>query len=134
MTTTTSVTRPEFTLRKKATKQPILTLRPHVMERFLVSRPESVVLVLAKYKADYKSITGHQVSLTYEQEAQLFSYFGANDKGLWTSKYSALPASLARIRNCFQDGFLQRTVSNGLLDDLDIAEQFFDMLDATTKP
>lgn len=119
----------EFTLRNKSSATPIQTLSQRVFQAFLEARPESAALVLAKFKADYKRLTGKSIVLTDEQTQALLKHFGANEKRVWSSEYSGLGAQLTAVKNCFQDGFMNRTTSAGLLPDLTIAETFFEMLD-----
>lgn len=121
----------EFTLRNKNSARPIQTLTADVLKTFIESRPESVSLVLCKYKYDYKTLTGKDVTLDFDQQQILKEYVGTNKRGYWVSKYSGLDETYTKIINCFQDGFLKRTISNGLLNDLALVERFFDMIDLT---
>lgn len=118
----------EFSIRQKA-MNPIYTIKPAVMKAFLAARPESWSLVLAKYKKDYKILTGKTISLDHEQTGQLMAAAGADERGMWTSKYSKLPAEKYLVMRAFQDGFLMGKTSEGLLKDLAIAETFFSLLD-----
>lgn len=119
----------EFTIRNKA-KTPILTLRPAVLQALLAARPESSSLALAKYCQDYKRVTGKVIHIDHEQNTELLKRFGADETGMWTGAYSKLPAPWFMVERCFVDGFLARQTSKGLLEDLGLAEAFFDMLDA----
>ena len=122
-------TKHEFTIRNKQSSTPIFTLASFVMERFLQARPDSVALVLSKYRADYKTLTGKSITLHFEQVDALKAHYGTDAKGAWTSRYSMLDSVTFQVRNCFQNGFLTRTLSSSLLTDLEIVESFFSMLD-----
>lgn len=118
----------EFTVRNKA-KNPIITFTPATLALLLAARPESVSLVLAKLVQDYKTLTGKTLTVDHEQNLQLLAHAGADDKGVWKSRYSGLCGSAAFIRPFFTDGFMRRTVSGELAEDLAIAETFHAMLD-----
>lgn len=118
----------EFTLRNKA-KNPIMTLTPAMMDKMLMSRPESVSLVLAKRIKDYKSLTDKNLSLDYEQQQILLQHAGADEKGTWTSKYSSLPYPLSQVKPVFADGFMLRSLSGDMVEDLALAESFYALLD-----
>lgn len=117
----------EFTLRNKKTT-PIMTLTVSMFERMRKARPESVSLVLAKRIRDYKALTGKTLSLDYEQERCLLAQAGANERGVWTSKYAQLPLPLSQVKSIFADGFMLRTLGN-MSDDLAAAEAFYGLLD-----
>lgn len=122
----------EYTVRNKA-KNPIVTLRPAVMEAMLAARPESSSLVLSKYCKDYKNLTGKVVHIDYEQNQALLERYGADSSGGWKSEFLNIPAPWFRIERCFVDGFLAQSLSASLLDGLAVAEAFFDMLERELK-
>jgi hypothetical protein len=119
----------EFTIRNKTTR-PIMTLTPRMLAKMLAGRPESVSLVLAKRMRDYKGITGKALSLDYDQQQALLAHAGADARGMWTSRYSHLPYPLSQVAPIFADGFLLRPNSEGLSEDLALAESFHALLDA----
>jgi hypothetical protein len=118
----------EFTIRNKTT-HPILSLTPGMLTKMLAARPESVSLVLAKRIQDYKQITGKKLSLDYDQQQILLAHAGADARGTWTSRYAQLPHPLSQVGPVFADGFLLRSISGALSEDLALAESFYALLD-----
>jgi hypothetical protein len=123
----------EFNLRNKATR-PIMTLTAPMLAKMLSARPESVSLVLAKKRQDYKTLTGKALSLDYDQELKLLAHAGADARGTWTSRYNELPHPLNMLRPVFSDGFMQRSMSGSMIEDLALAETFFALLDLRLPP
>jgi len=118
----------EFSVRNKSTR-PIMTLTPAMLAKMLQARPESVSLVLAKKRRDYKEITGKALTLDYAQEQALLAHAGADSRGTWTSRYSQLPYPLSQVKPLFADGFLIRPMSGSMVEDLALAESFHALLD-----
>jgi hypothetical protein len=118
----------EFTIRNKATR-PIMTLTPAMLTKMLAARPESVSLVLAKKRRDYKQLTGKDLSVDYDQQQALLARAGADARGVRTSPYSQLPFPLSQVRPVFADGFMIRSISGGIAEDLALAESFYALLD-----
>lgn len=117
----------EFTIRQKSTA-PIATLKPAVLAQLLNARPEASSLVLTKWKKDYLQLTGKRLSLDWSQKQAILNRYGASESGQWTSLYSQLPAPWYQIQRHFVDGFLQSSLSQGLLKDLEVAQAFYDWL------
>jgi S1-C subfamily serine protease len=118
----------EFTLRNKATR-PILTLTPAMLQKLLEARPESAQLTLEKYRRDYKTLTGKVVGVDYDQQQALLKRAGSGEHGMWASPYLKLPSPIYRIMSVFQDGYLNRTPSASMCEDLEMAEAFYSLLD-----
>lgn len=118
----------EFTIRNKTT-QPIVSLTPGMLAKMLAARPESVSLVLAKLIKDYNRITGKKLALDCDQQQILLARAGADASGAWISRYAQLPYPLSHVKSIFADGFLLRSSSEGLSDDLAVAESFYAQLD-----
>jgi len=118
----------EFTIRNKTT-YPIVLLTPGMLAKMLAARPESVSLVLAKLIQDYKQITGKKLSLDCGQQQILLANAGADARGTWISRYAQLPYPLSQVKPIFADGFLLRPSSEGLSEDLALAESFYALLD-----
>lgn len=118
----------EFTLRNKTTN-PILKLTPAMLKKVLAARPESCQLMLAKYRRDYKSLTGKTVGVDHDQHMILLQRVNADSNGMWPSRYFQLPNPYYHVMTIFQDGFLNRATSESLSKDLELAEAFYAMLD-----
>lgn len=118
----------EYSLRNKS-KQPIVTFTAPVMERFLKARPDSVALTLAKLVEDYARLTGKRPVVDYDQRVVLDAHYGVDERGAWKSAYSNLEVSLFSVKRAFEAGFLSRTLSDGVLADLTVAEAFYALLD-----
>jgi len=118
----------ESTVRNK-TKQPIMTLTPAMLAKMLAARPESVSLVLAKHVKDYKEATGKHLVLDHEQDLTLREHAGANASGMWTSRYVDLPYPMSQVKPLFSDGFMMRSFSSSMSEDLVLAEAFHTLLD-----
>ena len=118
----------EHTIRNKATN-PIVTLRPKTLEAMLAARPESSSLALARFTALYKSLTNKSISLDYDQQQLFLQRYGADSQGAWVSRFSRLPYELLKVMGLFKDGFFRDPNMGGFLQDLAVAELFFDMLE-----
>jgi hypothetical protein len=77
-----------------------------------------------------KQITGRVLLLDHEQEQALLARAGADASGTWTSRYSQLPFPLSQVKPVFADGFLLRSMSGSMSEDLVLAEAFYALLDA----
>ncbi|CAB5514571.1 hypothetical protein LMG26857_03630 [Achromobacter anxifer] len=118
----------EFTVRSKST-QPIMSLTPAMLAKMLAARPESVSLVLAKKIQDYKQLTGKALSLDYGQQQVLLAHAGAGASGMWTNRYTLLPYPLSMVTPIFADGFLRRSLTESMDEDLALVESFHALLD-----
>ena len=107
-----------------------MSLTPAMLAKMLAARPESVSLVLAKKCKDYKEITGKALSLDHEQQLALLDHAGADARGTWTSRYSKLPYPLTMVKPIFADGFMLRSMSGSMVEDLELVETFHALLDA----
>ena len=119
-----------FTIRQKSSKTPIMTMGPKLLELVMKARPESVALALGKYSRDYKSITGKNIHIDHEQTLMLMKKNGADENGMWTSKYSMHPKF--RVIKAFEDGLMQASLSQ-IEQTLETAEAFFDLIDLADK-
>lgn len=118
----------EFSIRNKA-KQPIMTIKPKVLAMMFVARPESVALVLHKKTKDYQRLTGHPLTLDYDQSQELLLHAGADAQGIWHSRYAQLPGQLFKVVTLFSDGFLNASLSGSIIADLATVEAFYAMVD-----
>jgi hypothetical protein len=75
-----------------------------------------------------KQITGRVLLLDHEQEQALLARAGADASGTWTSRYSQLPFPLSQVKPVFADGFLLRSMSGSMSEDLVLAEAFYALL------
>lgn len=123
-----------YTLSQKSSASPLATLSAACMKQLLAARPESISLVLHRWKSEFKRTLGKTPRLHHEQTQKLAEHAGAINGGAWTSKYSALPLDLYRIQDCFTTGFIA-DMSIPDKSALLVAERFYDMLDmAWTAP
>lgn len=120
----------EFTIRNKTTYS-IMTLTPGMLAKMLNARPESVRLALTKTLRDYKKATGMPLLLDYKQRRTLLARAGADARGVVKCRYlhSKLPQPLGEVMLIFTDGFLVRPNSEGMSEDLALAESFHALLD-----
>lgn len=116
----------EFTIRNKS-KNPILTLKPAVLQLMLDAEPDVSNLVLARYCRTYKALTGKAISLDHEQTLALLQRYGADKSGMWTSAYAQLPLPWFLVIRNFCDGFLANSAT-GFKEDLEIAAAFYELL------
>jgi len=107
-----------------------MTLTPAMLAKMLAARPESVSLVLAKKRHDYKQLTGKTLSIDHEQELALLAHAGADARGTWLNRYSHLPYPLTMVKPIFADGFMLRSMSGSMEEDLTLVESFHALLDA----
>lgn len=118
----------EYSIRNKA-KQPIITFTSAVLDRFLHANPDAVGLTLSKLVEDYASLTGKRPVVDYDQRVLLERHYGVNEAGTWKSAYSELEPHLFVVKRTFEMGFMTRTLSDGVLADLALAEAFYALLD-----
>lgn len=118
------------TIRNKSSDHPIITFDKALFKAFLEARPESVTLAIAKHCADYKGLTGKSLHIDHVQEQALLQVRGANEEGVWASKYTALKGDLYFLAKAFEDGIMnQSKIHCDIADVLRRAEMFYDMLD-----
>lgn len=118
----------EFSIRNKRTT-PIVTLKKNVLQALLLARPESSSLVLAKYFQDYRRLTGKPIHLDHQQEQQFLQRYGARSDKSWDSSFSNISLPWAAVRSNFVAGFMGRPSTPGLLQDLEVAEAFYQILE-----
>lgn len=119
-----------YTLRNKSSKNPIITFKKPLLDALLKARPESASLAIAKHLKDYKLLTSKDLHIDYEQKQALLAVAGADDNGMWPSKYSNLSGDLYFVVKAFTDGLLnQSPIHCDISDALRRAELFFDMID-----
>lgn len=113
------------TIRNKASTTPILTLAPAFWEHATQAcYPESLSLALGWFSAQYRDLTGKDVRLAHEQLSEFLAQVGANEQGLWTSRFVTKPAPVYRAIRLFEDGFL-RSRDMDLEQALNIAQTFY---------
>lgn len=113
------------TIRNKASQAPIVTIAPALWARLKKDcYPETVSLTLGWLTAEYKRLTGKTLHLTHEQEMDFLAWVQADEKGLWTSRFSNLPAPVYRGVRIFETGFLKE--SGLALDEaFEVAQAFY---------
>lgn len=119
------------TVRNKSKPTPIVTLTEPFLAQMLAARPESVSLVLARFLASYAALTGRRPVIQHDQHLALLAKAGADDAGVWVSRYAGLPPSLSQVRQFFADGFMAAPAAScGLDQELEVVEAFFSLLDS----
>jgi len=116
------------TLRNKATSTPILTLTPKFFAKAMACYPEAFCLALNWFYVSYKSYRGVTPRLDHTQQQAFLARAGADERGLWSSKFSSLSPAAAHVVAIFTSGF---THTSGLEFEsaLDLAQEFYAMLD-----
>lgn len=115
-------------IRGKSQATPILTLAPKFYAKVKSCYPEAVTLMLAKFKQDYKRLTGKTIALDHEQQSELLKLAGADKYGMWKSKFNDLDQHTTKVTNCFVDGVI-RSVSMDLEESLELGQHYYQMLD-----
>jgi hypothetical protein len=108
--------------------QPIATFRPWMLDLLCNARIESSLLVIAKFKKDYKQITGRDLLIDYDQQQRIMQCINRDQNGYWVSQYSKLDYGLFSITNYFTRGYMQGTIKDMEVE-LDEVELFYDMID-----
>lgn len=108
--------------------QPIVTFKPWMLELLCNARIESAMLVITKFKQDYKQLTGRELLIDYKQQEQIMRSTNQDKNSYWTSHYSKVPIGLFCVMNYFHKGFLQGTLKD-IEVELDEVELFYDLLD-----
>lgn len=113
------------TIRNKASATPILTLSPAFWAHAKATAfPESVSLMLGWLRKEYKALTGKSLVLTHEQDQDFRQWVGADERGMWTSRFSNKPPKVYQIIRMFETGFLSNS-SMSLEEALELAQEFY---------
>ncbi len=121
------------TLRNKSSLTPILKFTPSFFKRMVSCYPEAICLTLHWFKMAYKRETGKSVHLDYEQSQAINALAGADERGVWHSKFSTLPPPAYQLQSVFTKG-IEATPGGDLESVLALAQEFFSVLDKAYFP
>lgn len=117
------------TIRNKSSPTPVLTFAPKFFEKVQVCHPEAVSLALNWFKLEYKRLTGKTIRLDHEQTQVFLKMAGADERGLWVSKFSQLPAPTYHILSVFATGFAATPSFGSIETALEVAQAFYETLE-----
>lgn len=121
------------TLRNKGSMTPILKFTPAFLEKVKACYPEAVSLTLHWFRLAYKRETGKTVHLDYDQTLAFNAMTGADERGVWCSKFSKLPPPAYQLQAVFTRG-IEATPGGDLEGILSLAQEFFSALEKAYFP
>ncbi len=121
------------TLRNKSSLTPILTFTPAFFKKVSACYPEAICLTLHWFKLAYKRETGKTVHLDHAQGQAINALAGADERGVWHSKFSTLPAPAYQLQSVFTQG-IEATPGGDLEGILALTQEFFSVLDKAYFP
>ena len=95
------------TIRQKSSPTPILTLTPRFFDQALACYPEAFTLALHWFKTEYQRHTGKSIQLDHGQSQAFLARVGANEQGVWRSRFAELSNPVATMMHIFTSGFTQ---------------------------
>lgn len=95
------------TIRQKSSPTPILTLTPRFFDQALACHPEAFTLAVHWFTTAYQCHTGKRIRLDHAQQQAFLERVGANEQGVWHSRFAELSNPVATMMHIFTSGFTQ---------------------------